>query len=80
MVSKQDETYSHRHLLIAFHVVFLVRFSEFLFWREGREKRGGNLMFSRLTVLEGLSFLSYIKNKFFINPKDPTPNGISKKP
>jgi len=33
-------------------------------------------MFSRLTVLEGFSFLSYIKNKFFINTKDPTTDGL----
>lgn len=36
-------------------------------------------MFSGLTVLEGFSLLSYIKNKFFINATDPAPDGFSRK-
>lgn len=34
-------------------------------------------MFSRLPVLEGFSFLSYIKNKFFINAEEATPDGFT---
>lgn len=56
---------------------FLLHFSEFLFWREEGQERGGSLMFSRLPVLEGFSFLSYIKNKFFINAKEATPDGFT---
>lgn len=63
MLSKQGKTFSHQHLLIAFHVAFTVGFSESFL--EGGEERGGSPVFSRLAVLEGFSSLSLHNEQAF---------------